>query len=54
MQTITHAMDKHQDPVVQHRELHSTSCNKPCGKEDEKYTYVELSQAAIHQEPTTP
>ena len=29
MRTITHRMDKQQGPTVEHRELHSISCNKP-------------------------
>ena len=29
MQAIIYRMDKPQGPTVEHRELHSTSCNKP-------------------------
>ena len=29
MQTIIYRMDKQQGPTVQHRELYSTSCDKP-------------------------
>ena len=29
MQTITRRMDKQQGPTLQHRELHSISCDKP-------------------------
>ena len=32
MRTITYRMDKQQGPTVEHRELHSISCNKPWWK----------------------
>ena len=40
MQSIIHRTDKQQGPTVQHRELHSISCDKASGKEDGKESYI--------------
>ena len=56
MQTIVYRMDKQQGPTVEHRELYSTTCDKPQWKRILKrlciYVCVKLHHFAVLQKLT--